>query len=142
MTHEHSKCQSFLAEIEGFKIFFNLADEIPNEFLSVQLIAACLKLQDDTSLSEPPTDRQTEWQNAQYYLALAYALPHLNTFTLDGAARAERLLATQMDARFMDATEVNQYINLLMENYKNIATSLRKISLEISSDITNNWIAI
>ncbi len=137
MAHNHPDCSN-LAAIEQFKTFFDLSTEIPDDFLSEHLISACLKLQNDTGLSEPSTDKETQWKHAQYYLALSYVLPHLNLFTLHGAASTERFVS-DIDARFVDTTEINAHRKMLLQKYDELATTLRQVN---TYNIVDNLIAI
>ncbi|OQY56424.1 MAG: hypothetical protein B6247_04000 [Candidatus Parabeggiatoa sp. nov. 2] len=133
----HARCAQLISGCD-LKKYFNLAPEIPDDFLNKQIVEACLALYRDTGLpmGTCPVDKLIEWQTAQRYLALAYALPHLNTFTLQGAARSERLAAL---ARFMEPHEVAQQIAGLKARYNELVVFIRG-PLEPSNPF--EWVAI
>ncbi len=92
---------------DKLRIFFNLPSEIPGDFLTRHIEAACRQIRRDTGLlsAEHEVMQTEEWIEAELCRAYASVLPHLHTFTMQGASKAQGL-AAQLDARFMDSTEL------------------------------------
>lgn len=121
----HDRCAGLISCCD-LKRYFNLAVEVPDSFLNIQIHNACIQLYKDTAIPEKtfPTSKVFEWQDAQRHLAYAFALPHLNAFTLSGAARATGL-ASQLDARFFAPAEVEAMVKILMARYRELVKVLR-----------------
>lgn len=126
----HIRC-SHLITAEAFKLFFNLALEIPDAFLERQIIAACLKLYRDTGINEGEyPETLEEWYEAQYYSVYSNSLSYLNTFTLQGSARAERLGGAAVDSRFLEPDEVKKLQLELNNKYKGLIKHLSIFEIE------------
>ena len=124
----HARCEKMVSACY-LKSYFNLAEEVPDSFLNQHITNACLQLYRDTSIPERsyPKEHVDEWQQAQLYLAYANALPWLNTFTMQGAAKAERL-AAQLDTRFMDSNEVKAIQKAMVSHYNKVIRTITKQS--------------
>lgn len=140
----HDRCAKLVNSCD-LKRYFNLAEEVPDSFLNIQIHHACLQLYKDTGIPEKtyPINQIYEWQEAQRYLAFAYALPHLHTFTMQGAARAQGL-ATQLNAVFLNSTEIDARVIELKKRYRELVDILRWPRPELVNPYNNplQWIAI
>jgi hypothetical protein len=109
------------------KTLFNLPAEVPDTLLSRHLESAERDLRRDSGATPElvPEEVVFVWEEALAYLAYSYAVPFLNTFTLQGAARAERL-AVHLDARFLDNEEQSALIGLLRERYQQLLAVIQE----------------
>lgn len=112
-----------MATPADLRTYAQLPSEVPEPFLAQHLAGALRDLMRDSARSAAPEGLEAEWEEAQIVRAYASALPHLHTFTLNGAAKVERL-AGAVEFRFMDGSGVSSRVVLLITRYRELLQSL------------------
>ena len=128
---------SFIAALTStaadLRVLFNLPDEIPEKTLNLHLAGALRQLHRDTGIavgSDHVLMQSQEWQEALLTFAYANVLPHLNSFYMQGVAKADRL-ASLPEARFLAPDEIAGQREILMRRY-------RQLVQQIQDDLTSD----
>lgn len=116
------------------KQYANLADEVPDNVLQEHINHAMRKVYADTG-TQSTADNADDYSLAVTLATLITVYPWLNSFYLDGAARAGRLEGT-LDSRFMSPDEVDAHIERLQQQYELVSTALA--NADADSDVTSS----
>ena len=111
------------ATVTDLRAFARWPAEVPADFLTVHLTAALRDLQRDTGLLAAPDGQAGAWLEAQLARAYALAVPFLNTFAVDGAARTGRLLGNA-EFQFLTAEEALTLASRQEERYRRLVDAL------------------
>lgn len=106
------------------RAFANLPSEVPEALLENHLVVAEADLKRGVATLTAPVTHVAEWQEAVTVRALASALPWLNTFALDGAAKVGRLEGT-VEFRFLTPDDVAARTTALNARFDELVAVLR-----------------
>lgn len=105
------------------RAYANLPSEVPDSLLDQHLSGAELDVRRRAGFLAPPPGFEPIWDEAICAKALANALPWLNTFALDGAAKVGRLEGT-VEFRFLTPDDVDARSRRLMARYDELMSAL------------------
>ena len=117
--------------LSDIKVYANLPTAVPDGLLTKHLKTAEGDLKRRTGLDTALIKHQAEWDEALTVKTLAAAYPWLNTFSLDGAAKVGRLEGT-VEARFLDADETAERVELLNKRYEELVAVINPPSAGIA----------
>ena len=106
------------------RAYANLPSEVPETLLETHLAGAMADLMRWVAVDLAPVPAPAEWDEAVTVRALASALPWLNTFALDGAAKVGRLEGT-VEFRFLTPDDVAARVAALNARFDELVAVLR-----------------
>lgn len=106
------------------RAYANLPSEVPEALLETHLASAEADLKRGVAFDAAPVTHVAEWQEAVTVRALASAMPWLNTFALDGAAKVGRLEGT-VEFRFLTPDDVAARVAALNARFDELVAVLR-----------------
>jgi hypothetical protein len=108
----------------ALRAFANLPSEVPEALLTLHLGNALTDVRRGAAANQAAVGYEAEWTEAVTVRALATALPWLNTFALDGAAKVGRLEGT-VEFRFLTPDDVAARVAALNARYEQLIGVLR-----------------
>lgn len=118
-----------MSDPAALRAYANLPSEVPDALLARHVGIGLRELQRLTGLAAAPEGGADAWEEAVTVRALASVFPWLNTFALDGAAKVARLEGT-LEARFLDASEVEARAEALMQRFAELLSEIAPDGVE------------
>ena len=109
--------------VDRLRAFANLPVEVPQALLSEHVALAERELRGRVNQTSSPPGLEPVWEEAILVRALSSALPWLNTFALDGAAKVGRLEGT-VEFRFLTPDDVTAREKRLLQRFEQLVATL------------------
>ena len=118
-----------MTQINRLRAYANLPSEVPDTLLTAHIEAAERALRGRLMRAEAPAGHEPDWDEAVTVWALASAMPWLNTFALDGAAKVGRLEGA-VEFRFLTPADVEARCRTLMARFEALVGALPRAAQE------------
>ncbi len=121
---------------DRLRAYANLPSEVPDSLIAAHLDLAAEDLRRRSGFPDAPAGFEPVWDEALTVRALATALPWLNTFALDGAAKVGRLEGT-VEFRFLTPEDVASRETRLMARFERLLSILPRTASADTDAVVN-----